>query len=71
MRRLNKTLDSGKRSILKTMSYRIITTIMLAIMTYLYTGDLFQTSAESLSFSIIATGFYYVHERMWTRIKDN
>jgi uncharacterized membrane protein len=62
-------MDSRKRSILKTLSYRAITTVTLAVITYSFTGDLFQTSAVSITFSMVATAIYYLHERLWTRIK--
>jgi uncharacterized membrane protein len=60
--------ESKKRSILKTISYRAILTIVLAVITYLYTGNLVQTSGITIIFSVAATIIYYVHERMWTRI---
>ncbi|MDW0119965.1 MAG: DUF2061 domain-containing protein [Nitrososphaeraceae archaeon] len=58
-----------KRSILKALTYRAILTVILAIITYFFTGDLFQTSGITIVFSIISTITYYLHERMWNMIK--
>jgi uncharacterized membrane protein len=60
--------ESKKRSVLKTISYRAILTVVLAVITYLYTGNLVQTSGITIIFSVAATIIYYVHERIWTRI---
>ena len=42
-----------KRSIVKAFTYRAILTVILAIITYFFTGDLFQTSGVTVVFSII------------------
>lgn len=59
-----------KRSIVKAFTYRAILTVILAIITYFLTGDLFQTSGV-IVFSIISTLTYHLHERMWNRIQFN
>jgi adenylylsulfate kinase len=60
--------ESKKRSILKALTYRAILTVILAIITWFFTGDLFQTSGITIVFSIISTITYYLHERMWIKI---
>jgi len=57
-----------KRSILNTISYRPIITVVLAVITYFYTGHLVQTSGITIIFSVAATIIDYLHERIWTRI---
>jgi adenylylsulfate kinase len=61
--------DSKKKSILKTLTYRAVLTVVLAIVTYAFTGDIFQTSGITIVFSIISTLMYYFHERMWNKIQ--
>lgn len=61
-------IESKKRSILKTISYRATLTIVLAVITYLYTGNIVQTSGITIMFSVVATIVYYIHERIWTRV---
>jgi len=58
-----------QRSALKAITYRILMTVILAIISYIYTGDFFQTSAITIVFTIIAIIVYYLHERVWARIK--
>jgi uncharacterized membrane protein len=60
--------ETKKRSIVKTISYRAILTVVLAVITYAYTGNLVQTSGITIIFSVVATIIYYAHERMWTKI---
>jgi uncharacterized membrane protein len=60
--------ETKKRSIVKTISYRAILTVVLAVITYAYTGNLVQTSGITIIFSAVATIIYYAHERMWTKI---
>jgi uncharacterized membrane protein len=56
--------ESKKRSIVKTISYRAILTVVLAVITYLFTGNLVQASGITIIFSVVATTVYYVHERV-------
>jgi adenylylsulfate kinase len=62
-------IESRRRSLLKTLSYRVIVTVILAVVTFVFTGRLYQTSAISIVFALLATIAYYVHERVWTTIK--
>ena len=62
-------IESRRRSIVKTLSYRVIVTVILAIVTFVFTGSLYQTSAISIVFAVLATTAYYIHERVWTTIK--
>ncbi|HJT46668.1 MAG TPA: DUF2061 domain-containing protein [Nitrososphaeraceae archaeon] len=61
--------ESKRRSIVKTLTYRAVTTIILAVMTFVLTGNLYQTSIISILFAILATIAYYIHERIWTKIE--
>ncbi|MGH9963921.1 MAG: DUF2061 domain-containing protein [Nitrososphaeraceae archaeon] len=53
---------------MKTISYRVILTIVLAAITYFYTENLVQTSGITIIFSVTDTIIYYVHELIWTRV---
>jgi uncharacterized membrane protein len=55
-------IASRRRSIVKTLSYRAIVTVILAV------GNLYQTSTIAIVFGILATLTYYLHERLWSRI---
>jgi len=59
--------ETRKRVIVKAITYRVIVTIALALISWYYSGNLFETSAISVTYTIIATVLYYVHERAWLR----
>jgi uncharacterized membrane protein len=59
---------SRRRSIIKTLSYRAIVTVILAVVTFVFTGNLYQTSTIAIVFGILATLTYYLHERLWSKI---
>lgn len=61
--------ERKKRSLLKSISYRIICIISLALVTYLFTGDLIQMTGIVVVFQSIQTVMYYFHERVWERIE--
>jgi uncharacterized membrane protein len=61
--------EKTKRSIAKAISYRIICIISLAIVTYVFTGDLVQMTGIVVVFQSIQTFFYYFHEQLWERVQ--
>ena len=61
--------ESKKRSIVKAISYRIICIIMLALVTFLITGDIIEMTTIVIVFQSIQMFIYYYHERLWERIK--
>ena len=62
-------MSTIKRSLLKTVTWRIIGSIDTAVITYFITGNwkfgLAVGSIEVMSKMIL----YYIHERVWQRIK--
>tara|TARA_B110000503_G_scaffold141800_1_gene236420 strand:+ start:991 stop:1194 length:204 start_codon:yes stop_codon:yes gene_type:complete len=62
-------MNSKKRSLAKTVSWRIIGSIDTMIITYIITGNwkfgLAVGSVEVMTKIIL----YYIHERLWQRIK--
>lgn len=70
-RRVNQrdTADSNLKSLLKTISWRIVGTIDTMVISYIITGNL------SVAFSIgsieVVTKMilYYIHERVWNTVK--
>jgi len=62
-------LAKRARSLIKSITYRIIAFIVLMIITWYATGDLVQTTFISVTFHTIQISLYYVHERLWERVK--
>ncbi len=63
---MNKIIESRKRSIIKSITYRIICIISLLTITLLLTKNLSQSIAITVVFQTIQTILYYIHERVWT-----
>jgi uncharacterized membrane protein len=61
--------ETRRRAIVKAITYRVIVAITLAAISWFYTGNLFETSAVSITYTVIATIVYYVHERAWLKVK--
>src|SRR5215212_11220145 len=61
--------ETRRRAIVKAITYRVIVAITLAAISWFYTGNLFETSAVSITYTIIATIVYYVHELAWIKVK--
>jgi len=61
-------LESHKRSIAKTISWRVAATLITGVVTYFLTGRLDFAVTVGLADTLVKFFIYYVHERMWTRI---
>jgi uncharacterized membrane protein len=64
--RADKTV---KRSIVKTITYRAIVVILDFIAVYLFTGKLETAFGFTIVSNIYTTIVYYIHERIWDRVK--
>jgi len=61
-------LETTKRSIAKTISWRIVATILTGGVTYFLTGRLDFAVTVGLADTGVKFFTYYAHERIWTRI---
>lgn len=62
-------IDSKKRSLAKSVSWRIIGILILGAITYIITGDWKETGIISFVFHTIRLVLYYYHERAWENVK--
>lgn len=62
-------MDSHKRSILKTVSWRVAATIITAGVTFFLTGRAELAVTVGLGDAAVKLVIYYFHERLWTRIR--
>ncbi len=62
------SIDSHKRSLLKALIYKVGSVVVLAGVSWLFTGDLMKMSGITLSYELIAIVGYYAHERLWARV---
>jgi len=61
-------LETPKRSIAKTVSWRVAATIITGVVTYLLTARLDFAVTVGIADTLVKFFIYYAHERMWTRI---
>ena len=61
-------MDSRKRSVVKSITWRVIGVILLGIISYLITGNWKQMTIITILFHGIRLVMYYYHERLWERI---
>lgn len=61
---------SKSRSVEKTISWRIIATLITGVVVFIFTGELSSTTYITLTSAFVLTIFYYIHERIWSKIKS-
>jgi uncharacterized membrane protein len=62
-------VDTVSRSMAKTFSFRVVTTVANFVFAWFMTGNIaFATSLFIFQWTVVLV-FYYVHERLWTWIK--
>lgn len=61
-------METHKRSIAKTISWRIVAVIITGTVTYFLTGRLDFAVTVGLADTGVKFFTYYAHERIWTRI---
>lgn len=62
-------MENRKRSIAKTVSWRLLGTIDTMVISWLITGKLVLAISIGTTELITKTLLYYAHERAWNRIK--
>jgi uncharacterized membrane protein len=61
-------LETRKRSIAKTISWRVAATLITGIVTYFLTARLDFAVTVGIADTLVKFFVYYGHERMWARI---
>ncbi|MGI0064149.1 MAG: DUF2061 domain-containing protein [Nitrosopumilaceae archaeon] len=62
-------METQKRTLVKTVTYRSFTVGLLFATSWLYTGNFTDSSIITIVFNSSATAFYYYHERIWNKMK--
>lgn len=62
-------MDSHRRSFLKTISWRVAATLITGVVTLILTGRIDFAITVGLADTFVKFFLYYVHERMWSRIR--
>ncbi|UCE36421.1 MAG: DUF2061 domain-containing protein [Thermoplasmata archaeon] len=61
-------MDTQKRSIAKTFTFRILATITTMVLVLIFTGDLALAGVVGILDLVSKLLIYYVHERVWNKI---
>ena len=62
-------MDQPKRSLVKTVSWRLTGSSATFLIAYVMTGDFAVAGVIGVTQMISNTVLYYFHERLWNRIK--
>jgi len=62
-------MERRRRSLLKAVTWRIIAVIVLLYLSYFFTEDWGITGGITISFNVIQILLYYIHERVWLKVK--
>jgi len=60
--------EEHKRSVLKTVSWRIMATLTTMFLVYVFTGKSEITVGVGIGDVVVKLFFYFLHERVWDRI---
>ena len=61
---------SHKESILKSIIWRLLGVLVLALVTFAFTGSLIVTTLITFLHHFVFIFVYYLHERLWIKIGD-
>jgi len=64
-----RLIDTPTRSIVKSIVWRTIGIIILGIISWYYTKDIQKATIVTVLFHVIRFFLYYVHERIWERVR--
>lgn len=62
-------MDSHRRSLLKTISWRVMATLITGVVTLILTGRIDFAITVGLGDTFVKIFLYYAHERIWSRIR--
>ncbi len=61
-------MERKLRSLVKTLIYRAVAITTIATLTWYYTGNPYTVTTVVILYNAVAWSFYYIHERIWSRI---
>jgi len=60
--------ETRTRSLLKTIIWRVIATLVTGLAAYFFTAQLGETTKITIVSAAISIVAYYIHERIWNKI---
>lgn len=62
-------VETHSRTVMKTVSWRIVATLTTGIIVYLFTGEILLSLGVIGVEVIVKILFYYLHERVWNMVQ--
>ena len=62
-------IDSWRKSLLKTLSWRVIATLITMFVVYILTGEALLSFGIGIMDMLLKVVIYYLHERAWTKVQ--
>lgn len=62
-------VDTKRRSVVKSLTWRVVGIVILGAVTYAFTGNAAASAGVTLIFNAIRLVLYYWHERIWERVE--
>ncbi|MBL7071572.1 MAG: DUF2061 domain-containing protein [Candidatus Omnitrophica bacterium] len=62
-------MDHPKRTLVKTITWRLIAFAITIVVVYLYSGDVKESLIVGIGANLLKMVFYYAHERAWNRVR--
>lgn len=60
-------MDHPKRTLFKTLTWRVIALITTIIVVYVYSGDVKESLVVGFVANAVKMVLYYIHERLWNK----
>lgn len=64
-----KVKETMVRSVVKSITWRVLAMILTMFIIYIFTRDLISSGLITITGAGTSMILYYIHERIWTRIK--
>lgn len=61
-------MEHPKRTLVKTITWRIIALVTTITVVYIYSGDIHESLVVGIGANFIKMFLYYIHERVWNRV---
>ncbi len=61
-------METNKRSVIKSLSWRIVGILVLAVTSYVITGNLRKMTWITAIYTVVQLALYFLHERVWDKI---
>jgi uncharacterized membrane protein len=61
-------METHKRSIVKSVTFRILATIITLVVVWIFTRDIVISGSVTITENLLKMIVYYFHERAWTGI---